>query len=178
MSTWPTATMPADKMANSAAKARLWTSSATAAYTGRLASTTASAEASATRQPRSSGTNSAVMPESQQRSCEGVVPLFGRTGDRGAQRPVGAVDLTQVLVVGNLAMQLGVEAIDVGVVLAPGGAVLRVEQHLVGVQNVGAGANSQLVLAAETDGVDRAGLFPVAADDAAAHVELVHGGVA
>src|SRR5437762_1242653 len=126
MRTWPTATIAAERIPKSAARLRLCTSKKIAAYTGRRASTTPRAEASATAHPSIRGRKSeSINSRSRVRlytdnvvalrvgyekenifregtvvdtSREWVVALFGRRVDRRAQRTMGAIHLTEVLV--------------------------------------------------------------------------------
>src|SRR5450755_79122 len=52
------------------------------------------------------------------------------------------------------------------------------QQHLLGEDEIGAGVVRHLVVVAHGDGIERARDLAVAAEDAAAQVDLVHGGVA
>src|SRR5437588_4178604 len=106
---------------------------------GRRTITTPSAEASATRQPTASGTS--------------------RSFISSRQWAVAAVDLAQVFVFGNLAVELGILLVHVGVVLPRRRELLGVQQHLFGVDEVAPVEVGQFVLGAEPDSVHRARFF-------------------
>src|SRR5579864_2265386 len=158
MITWPIATMAAQSNPYSAARLSEWISRKTAAYTGRRARTTPSAEATATTHPTASGTNSesnAITPSPgsarpqpkasgrarpggtsrlgrngrtgplsfrlrgpvvhvrARGSCEWVMALFGRGHDGRVEGAVVTVDLTEVEVLRDHAVELGVLRIDI-----------------------------------------------------------------
>ena len=101
-------------------------------------------------------------------ACSGLARRWAAPRGGGGGRPGRGLRL-----VGDLAVQLGVGLVDVRVILAPRRELLGVEQHLLGVDEVLAVEVRQLVLGPEADGIDRAGLLAVAAEDAAQHVDLV-----
>src|SRR5438874_2888482 len=106
-----------------------------------------------------------------------MVPLLGRRGYGRIDGTVAAVHLTQIFISGDLTGKLGVLLVHVGVVLAPGGEFLWVQEHLLRVDEVRPGEVGQLVLGAEADRIDWTGFLAVAAEDAADHVDLVDSGV-
>src|SRR5246127_3178143 len=54
----------------------------------------------------------------------------------------------------------------------------HLEQHLLGEDQIGPRVVRQLIVVAHRDGIERAGDLAVAAEDAAAEVDLVDGGIA